>query len=119
MDGIMEKLLVAIETLNSNVVLLTDATRKLADMQVIGRRHSSLADRTLETEQDMSRVFDELYDEDPDGKVSRADILAHFKVPKIYPSDKVIQFYDEWDKLIGRKYEPDEVDRFLAEEKDA
>jgi len=41
------------------------------------------------------------------------------KAPKIYPSYKVIQSYDEWDKLIGRKYEPDEVTLFLEGGKDA
>jgi hypothetical protein len=41
------------------------------------------------------------------------------KAPKIYPSYKVIQSYDEWDKLIGRKYEQDEVDLFLTGWKDA
>lgn len=41
------------------------------------------------------------------------------KAPKIYPSYKVIQFYDEWDKWIGRKYEQDEVDLFMEVCKDA
>ena len=79
MDGVLEKFLVAMETLNSNVVLLTDATRKLAAIQVAGRRHSPLAKNVLATEQDMVRVFDELYVEDPDGEVSRPEIFEHFK----------------------------------------
>lgn len=94
MDGIMEKLLVALETLNSNVVLLTDATRKLAAMQVTGRRHSSLAKGVLETEQDMSRIFDELFDEDPDGEVSRAEILSHFKDCENPEVCQLIERYD-------------------------
>ena len=94
MDGIIEKLLVAIETLNTNVVLLTDATRKSAAMQVVGRRHNPNTNDVLSTEQDMSRVFDELYEEDPYGEVSRSDILSHFKDCENEEVCQLIERYD-------------------------
>ena len=42
----------------------------------------------------MPRIFDELYDEDPDGEVTRAEILAHFGDCE---NDEICQLIERFD----------------------
>ena len=73
MDAIMGKILTNIEELVANVSRLADAVEKAT-----GRRDKTPSKWDEEVEQAMPRIFDELYDEDPDGEVTRSEILAHF-----------------------------------------
>ena len=78
MDAIMVKILTNIEELVANVSRLADAVEKATGSQATGRQNKAPSKWDEEVEQAMPRIFDELYDEDPDGEVTRAEILAHF-----------------------------------------
>ncbi len=94
MDGLLERLVNAIESLNANICRLDEATRALVTAQTTGRRPRTLTADLSQTAADMSRVFAELYEEDPDGEVSRAEILAHFKDCE---NDEILALIDKYD----------------------
>ena len=93
MGGIMENLLVAIENLNANVVLLTDATRGLSAIQMNGR-HDRPSKICLKEGQDMARIFDELFEEDPYSEVTSAEITSHLKDCEDDEVCRLIKQYD-------------------------
>ena len=76
MDAIMDKISTNIEELVANVARLADAVEKATGSQATGRRDKTPSKWDEEAEQAMPRIFDELYEEDPDGEVTRAEILA-------------------------------------------
>ena len=89
MDAIMGKILTNIEELVANVSRLADAVEKAT-----GRRDKTPSKWDEEVEQAMPRIFDELYDEDPDGEVTRSEILAHFGDCE---NDEICQLIERFD----------------------
>ena len=94
MDVIMGKILTNIEELVANVARLADAIERATDCQATGRRDKTPSKWDEEVEQAMPRIFDELYEEDPDGEVTRADILSHFGDCE---NDEICQLIDRYD----------------------
>lgn len=89
MDAIMDKISTSIEELVANVARLADAVEKAT-----GRRDKTPSKWDEEVEQAMPRIFDELYEEDPDGEVTRAEILAHFGDCE---NDEICQLIERFD----------------------
>ena len=89
MDAIMGKILTSIEELVANVSRLADAVEKASV-----RQNKAQSKWDAEVEQAMPRIFDELYDEDPDGEVTRAEILAHFGDCE---NDEICQLIERFD----------------------
>lgn len=89
MDAIMVKISTNIEELVANVSRLADAVEKAT-----GRRDKTPSKWDAEVEQAMPRIFDELYDEDPDGEVTRSEILAHFGDCE---NDEICQLIERFD----------------------
>ena len=89
MDAIMVKISTNIEELVANVSRLADAVEKAT-----GRRDKTPSKWDEEVEQAMPRIFDELYDEDPDGEVTRSEILAHFGDCE---NDEICQLIERFD----------------------
>lgn len=89
MDAIMDKISTSIEELVANVARLADAVEKAT-----GRRDKTPSKWDGEVEQAMPRIFDELYEEDPDGEVTRAEILAHFGDCE---NDEICQLIERFD----------------------
>lgn len=89
MDAIMGKISTNIEELVANVSRLADAVEKAT-----GRRDKTPSKWDEEIEQAMPRIFDELYDEDPDGEVTRSEILAHFGDCE---NDEICQLIERFD----------------------
>ena len=94
MDAIMGKILTSIEELVANVSRLADAVEKATGSQATGRQNKAPSKWDEEVEQAMPRIFDELYDEDTDGEVTRAEILAHFGDCK---NDEICQLIERFD----------------------
>ena len=77
-----DKLISVIEELSANVVALTHAISNLPTEHVLTsskRRRAAYEEYALSVEGDMARVFDELYEESPEGEVTRVRIMQHFK----------------------------------------
>lgn len=89
MDAIMVKISTNIEELVANVSRLADAVEKAT-----GRRDKTPSKWDEDVEQAMPRIFDELYDEDPDGEVTRSEILAHFGDCE---NDEICQLIERFD----------------------
>lgn len=85
----MVKISTNIEELVANVSRLADAVEKAT-----GRRDKTPSKWDEEVEQAMPRIFDELYDEDPDGEVTRSEILAHFGDCE---NDEICQLIERFD----------------------
>ena len=85
----MVKISTNIEELVANVSRLADAVEKAT-----GRRNKTPSKWDEEVEQAMPRIFDELYDEDPDGEVTRSEILAHFGDCE---NDEICQLIERFD----------------------
>ena len=94
MDAIMGKISTSIEELVANVSRLADAVEKATGNQATGRQNKAPTKWDEEVEQAMPRIFDELYDEDPDGEVTRAEILAHFDDCE---NDEICQLIERFD----------------------
>lgn len=94
MDAIMDKISTNIEELVANVARLADAVEKATGSQATGRQKKAPTKWDEEIEQAMPRIFDELYEEDPDGEVTRADILAHFGDCE---NDEICQLIERYD----------------------
>lgn len=94
MGAIMGKILTNIEELVANVSRLADAVEKATSSQATGRRNKTPSKWDEEVEQAMPRIFDELYDEDPDGEVTRSEILAHFGDCE---NDEICQLIERFD----------------------
>ena len=94
MEAIMGKILTNIEELVANVSRLADAVEKATGNQATGRRNKASSKWDEDVEQAMPRIFDELYDEDPDGEVTRAEILAHFGDCE---NDEICQLIERFD----------------------
>ena len=78
-DGILEELVDAIKSLREAVVEQTEVIKKQTSVQAAEKRHRLTVDINDDsTRSDLERIFDELYDVDPNGEVSRGDILKHF-----------------------------------------
>ena len=89
MDAIMGKILTNIEELVANVARLADAVEKAT-----GRQNKTPSKWDEDVEQAMPRIFNELYEEDPDGEVTRAEILAHFGDCE---NDEICQLIERFD----------------------
>ena len=89
MDAIMGKILTNIEELVANVSRLADAVEKAT-----GRQNKTPSKWDEDVEQAMPRIFNELYEEDPDGEVTRAEILAHFGDCE---NDEICQLIERFD----------------------
>ena len=89
MDAIMDKISTSIEELVANVARLADAVEKAT-----GRQNKAPSKWDEEVEQAMPRIFDELYEEDSDGEVTRAEILAHFDDCE---NDEICQLIERFD----------------------
>ena len=94
MDAIMGKILTNIEELVANVARLADAVEKATACRLTGRRDKTPTKWDEEVERVMPRIFDELYEEDPDGEVTRAEILAHFGDCE---NDEICQLIERFD----------------------
>ena len=94
MEDIMGKILTNTEELVANVSRLADAVEKATGNQATGRQNKAPTRWDEEVEQAMPRIFDELYDEDPDGEVTRAEILAHFGDCE---NDEICQLIERFD----------------------
>ena len=94
MEAIMGKILTNIEELVANVSRLADAVEKATGNQATGRQNKAPTKWDEEVEQAMPRIFDELYDEDPDGEVTRSEILAHFGDCE---NDEICQLIERFD----------------------
>ena len=94
MEDIMGKILTNTEELVANVSRLADAVEKATGNQATGRQNKAPTKWDEEVEQAMPRIFDELYDEDPDGEVTRAEILAHFGDCE---NDEICQLIERFD----------------------
>ena len=94
MDAIMGKILANIEELVANVSRLADAVEKATGSQATGWQNKAPSKWDEEIEQAMPRIFDELYDEDPDGEVTRSEILAHFGDCE---NDEICQLIERFD----------------------
>ena len=94
MDANMGKILTSIEELVANVSRLADAVEKATSSQATGRQNKAPSKWDEEVGQAMPRIFDELYDEDPDGEVTRAEILAHFGDCE---NDEICQLIERFD----------------------
>ena len=94
MEAIMGKILTNIEELVANVSRLADAVEKATGNQATGRQNKAPSKWDEDVEQAMPRIFDELYDEDPDGEVTRAEILAHFGDCE---NDEICQLIERFD----------------------
>ena len=90
----MGKILTNIEELVANVSRLADTVEKATGNQATGRQNKAPSRWDEEVEQAMPRIFDELYDEDPDGEVTRAEILAHFGDCE---NDEICQLIERFD----------------------
>lgn len=78
-DGVLEELVYAVKALRAAVVEQTEVIKKQTSVHVAEKRHRFSVDiKDGNTRSDLERVFDELYDVDPNGEVSRGDILKHF-----------------------------------------
>ena len=94
MEDIMGKILTNTEELVANVSRLADAVEKATGNQATGRQNKAPTKWDEEVEQAIPRIFDELYDEDPDGEVTRAEILAHFDDCE---NDEICQLIERFD----------------------
>ena len=94
MDAIMSKILTRFEELVANVSRLADAIEKASSSQTTTGRQNKASKWDEEVEQAIPRVFNELYDEDPDGEVTRAEILAHFGDCE---NDEICQLIERFD----------------------
>ena len=93
-----DKLISAIEELSANVATLAHAIscRPTAHQPSLyaARRRAAYEEYALSVEEDMARVFDELYEESPDSEVTRAQILQHFKGCENDEISQLIENYD-------------------------
>lgn len=94
MDVIMGKILTNIEELVANVARLADAVEKATESQATGRQNKAPTKWDEDVERAIPRIFDELYEEDPNGEVTRAEILAHFGDCE---NDEICQLIERYD----------------------
>ena len=94
MDGLLERMVEVLESLDAHVVSLTEATKKLSAIQATGRRPRVVTDDVVQMETDFEKIFDELYDVAPYGEVTRGDILKHFGDCENDEVSSLIERYD-------------------------
>lgn len=94
MDVITGKILTNIEELVANVARLADAVEKATESQATGRQNKAPTKWDEDVERAIPRIFDELYEEDPNGEVTRAEILAHFGDCE---NDEICQLIERYD----------------------
>ena len=75
-DGILEELVDAVKALREAVVAQTEVIKKQTAVQAAEKRHRLTVDvEDDKTRKDLERVFDALFYADPNGKVTRSEIM--------------------------------------------
>ena len=79
-DGLLEELVGAIKVLREAVVEQTEVIKKQTSVQAAEKRHRLTVDvQDDDTRSDLERIFDLLFYVDPNGEVTRGDILKHLR----------------------------------------
>ena len=80
-DGILEELVDAVKALREAVVAQTEVIKKQTSVQASEKRQRLTVDvMDNSTRRDLEFIFDELFFVNPDGEVSRGDILKQLEM---------------------------------------
>lgn len=103
-DGILEELVDAVKALREAVVAQTEVVKKQTAVQAAEKRHRLTVDvEDDKTRKDLERVFDALFDADPNGKVARSEIMFQISCCSDVEIRELIQAYN-LSKVQSRGY---------------